>query len=114
MSENGTTTAPDVHATAGDGYEQFIADQQATEQDEPRQEEPKYQKQRSILDGLTEHRADRCAVLLQNLPNEDLVHIISKKLPAFLRIDNDVKRKRAELTEFHDQYMEYDIDLHMN
>jgi len=42
------------------------------------------------------------------------VHIIDKKLPAFLRIDNDVKKKRAELTEFHDQYMEYDIELNMN
>ena len=51
---------------------------------------------------------------MNNLPNEDLVHIINKKLPAFLRIDNDVKRKRAELSAFHDQYMEYDIELHMN
>ena len=106
MSENG--------ADMNGGYdpEQFIADQMAA--DDKQQQEVNYQKQTSILDGLTEHRADRCAVLLNNLPNEDLVHIINKKLPAFLRIDNDVKRKRAELSSFHDQYMEYDIELHMN
>lgn len=98
MSENG---AP-MNGQMDNGYDQFIQDQQAQEQDGRNGQEPTYQKQQSVLDGLTEHRADRCAVLLQNLPNEDLVHIINKKLPAFLRIDNDVKRKRAELSSFHD------------
>ena len=46
-----------------------------------------------MLDGLTEHRADRVGILLQNLPQEDLVHIVNKKMPAFLRIDKDIKRK---------------------
>ena len=59
------------------------------------------QKKSSILDGLTEHRADRCHILLKNLPNEDLVHIEKEKIPAFLRIDGDVKTKTKTLKEFH-------------
>lgn len=30
---------------------------------------------KNILDGLTEHRAERVGILLKNLANEDLVHI---------------------------------------
>ena len=56
-----------------------------------------YGKAMSILDGLTEHRADRAHILIRNLPNEDLVHIDDDKIPAFLRIDNDVKNKREQL-----------------
>jgi len=52
-------------------------------------------KQQTILDGLTVHRADRAHILLKNLPNEDLVHIVNEKIPAFLRIDKDVKLKRV-------------------
>lgn len=52
--------------------------------------------------------------MLANLPQEDLVHIINKKLPAFLRIDKDIQRKRGDLREFHDQYMEYDIERNMD
>ena len=76
-----------------DGYDQFIADQEnGTAGEEPGS--PRYQKVVSVLDGLTEHRADRVGILINNLPQEDLVHIIKKKLPAFLRIDKDIQRKR--------------------
>ena len=67
-------------------------------------------KQTSILDGLTEHRADRCHILLKNLPNEDLVHIEKEKIPAFLRIDGDVKVKTNMLKEFHHNYMNFNIE----
>lgn len=51
------------------------------------EEEKKY---KNVLDGLTEHRSDRAGKLLRNLPNEDLVHIDPRKIPAFLRIDGDI------------------------
>ena len=35
-------------------------------------------------------------------------------MPAFLRIDKDIKRKRDELATFHSQYMEYDIERNMD
>jgi len=35
-------------------------------------------------------------------------------MPAFLRIDKDIKRKRDELSDFHNQYMEYDIEKNMD
>ena len=54
------------------------------------EEEKKY---KNVLDGLTEHRSDRAQKLLRNLPNEDLVHIDPRKIPAFLRIDADIKKK---------------------
>lgn len=47
---------------------------------------------------------------MKNLPNEDLVHIENEKIPAFIRIDSDCIRKRELVHEFHDQYMNYDID----
>jgi hypothetical protein len=47
---------------------------------------------------------------MKNLANEDLTHIEDNKVPAFLRIDTDVIRKRELLSEFHDQYMNYDIE----
>lgn len=53
--------------------------------------EYQYKKQQTILDGLTDHRAERAHILLRNLPQEDLVHIDDRKVPAFLRIDKDVK-----------------------
>ena len=59
---------------------------------------------------MTEHRADRCHVLLRNLPNEDLVHIESEKIPAFLRIDGDIKTKNKMLKEFHANYMNFNIE----
>ena len=64
----------------------------------------------SILDGLTDHRADRCRILLGNLPNEDLVHVEKDKIPAFLRIDGDVRKKTLMLKEFHKNYMEFNIE----
>ena len=67
------------------------------------------QKMASILDGLTEHRADRVQILLANLPNEDLVHIVKDKIPAFLRIQKDVQAKREHLDYLYRQYQEYDI-----
>ena len=67
-------------------------------------------RQKNILDDLTNHRAERVQVLIKNLANEDLVHIDEQKVPAFLRIDQDVNRKRELLGEFHQQYMNYDID----
>ena len=59
------------------------------------------QKKRSILDDLPEHRVERCHALLKNLPSEDLVHIVPEKIPAFLRIDRDVKNKRDLLNDFY-------------
>lgn len=67
-------------------------------------------RQGTILDNLTEHRADRAQILLGNLANEDLVHIEDKKIPAFLRIDKDVKDKRELLYDFYKQYQNFDID----
>ena len=67
-------------------------------------------RQKNILDDLTNHRAERVQILMKNLANEDLVHIDEQKVPAFLRIDQDVQRKKELLLEFHDQYMNYDID----
>lgn len=43
-----------------------------------------------------------------------MVHIIQKKIPAFMRIDKDIKRKRDELADFHNQYMDYDIEKNMD
>jgi hypothetical protein len=71
--------------------------------------EYQYKKQQTILDGLTEHRAERAHILLKNLPNEDLVHVDDKKVPAFLRIDKDVKARRAQLQEFHEAYQRFNI-----
>ena len=48
------------------------------------------------------------AILLKNLPSEDLIHIQDKKVPAFLRIDKDVKNGREKLFELHDEYMSFD------
>lgn len=70
-------------------------------------EEKKY---KNILDGLTEHRADRAQILMRNLPNEDLVHIDPRKIPAFLRIDLDIKKKQEALKKCHQDYMEFNID----
>jgi hypothetical protein len=39
---------------------------------------------------LPDNRQERLAILLKNMPNEDLVHINEKRVPAFLRIDKDV------------------------
>ena len=72
------------------------------------QEHPK--RQTSILDGLTDHRADRCHILLRNLHNEDLVHIEKEKIPAFLRIDGDIQVKTKMLKEFHQNYMNFNIE----
>lgn len=69
------------------------------------------QKKRSILDDLPEHRVERCHILLKNLPSEDLVHIVPEKIPAFLRIDRDVKNKRELLQDFYRQYQEFDIEF---
>jgi hypothetical protein len=67
-------------------------------------------RQKSILDKLTDHRADRASILLKNLPNEDLVHIVAAKIPAFLRIDGDVRRRREQLAAFYAQYQDFDVN----
>ena len=56
-------------ATEGEtnGYDEFIADQEQNGV-EGEEEEQRHAKQSSILDGLTEHRADRVGILLNNLP----------------------------------------------
>jgi hypothetical protein len=59
------------------------------------------QKKKSVLDDLPEHRGERAQVLLKNLPGEDLVHIVPEKIPAFLRVDKDVKNKRELLYDFY-------------
>jgi len=40
-------------------------------------------------------------ILLKNLSNEDLIHIINDKIPAFLRIDRDIKQKRELLADYY-------------
>ena len=64
----------------------------------------------SVLDNLTDHRAERCHILLKNLLNEDLVHVEKEKIPAFLRIDGDIKTKTKMLKEFHQNYMNFNIE----
>ena len=93
----------------GNGYDpdQFIADQE--ENDHGMLNGNGYldsdaigvQKKKSVLDDLPEHRGDRAQVLLKNLPGEDLVHIVPEKIPAFLRVDKDVKNKRELLYDFY-------------
>lgn len=94
------------------GYDQFIKDQEDADEQDYAQDngQPNLKKATSILDGLTEHRANRCHILLQNLPNEDLVHIESEKIPAFLRIDGDIQAKKKMLKEFHQNYMNFNIE----
>jgi len=58
---------------------------------------------------LPENRQERLAILLKNLPNEDLVHIDDSRIPAILRIDKDVKAAREKLHGFQAQYMEFNI-----
>jgi hypothetical protein len=48
---------------------------------------------------------------LKNLPNEDLVHIVKEKIPAFLRIDVDVQERQKMLLDFYHTYQAYDMDL---
>ena len=50
-------------------------------------------------------------ILLNNLPQEDLVHILDAKIPAFLRIDRDIKNKRDNLQYFYKQYQDFDIEI---
>lgn len=38
------------------------------------------------------------------------MHIEKDKIPAFLRIDGDVKKKTQMLKEFHKNYMEFNIE----
>mmetsp|Transcript_23958 Transcript_23958/g.36716 ORF Transcript_23958/g.36716 Transcript_23958/m.36716 type:complete len:124 (-) Transcript_23958:1884-2255(-) len=45
------------------------------------------------------------------MPHEDLVHIQDSKIPAFLRIDKQVKQKREILQDFYVQYQNFDIDF---
>ena len=40
---------------------------------------------------LPENRVERLAVLMKSLPMEDMIHIKDNRIPAFLRIDKDVK-----------------------
>lgn len=75
------------------GYDQFINDQ-IDEDSKLMGEHITTKKVTSILDGLTEDRAERAQVLLKNLGNEDLVHILPEKIPAFLRIDKEIQNKK--------------------
>ena len=68
------------------------------------------QRKRSVLDDLPEHRVERCHILMKNLPSEDLVHIVPEKIPAFLRVDKNVKDKRELLQDFYKQYQNFDIE----
>ena len=68
------------------------------------------QKIMSILDGLTENRAERAQILLKNLSNEDLVHILPEKIPAFLRVDKEIQNKKQLLWDFYKQYQDFNIE----
>lgn len=104
---------PDTQNFEQNGYDQFIKDQEDAEDqyDDGKQDPTEIVKRhQSILDNLTDHRAERCRILLNNLQNEDLVHIEKDKIPAFLRIDGDIKTKTNNLKEFHKNYMEFNIE----
>ena len=103
------------------GYDQFINDQiEADDQMNGEITQSDFQnntyanvttqKLMSILDGLTEDRAERCQILLKNLPNEDLVHILPEKIPAFLRIDREIRDKKQLLFDFYKQYQDFNIE----
>ena len=105
------------------GYDQFINDQidedsrlqgQIDQSDyinnTQQQANVTTQKITSILDGLTEDRAERAQILLKNLSNEDLVHILPEKIPAFLRIDKDIQNKKQLLFDFYQQYQNFNIE----
>ena len=62
-----------------------------------------------ILDNLPENRQERLDVLLKNLPTEDLCRITKHKIPAFLRIDNDVKEQKDRLLISFREYMAFDM-----
>jgi len=68
------------------------------------------QKVMSILDGLTENRSERAQILLKNLSNEDLVHILPEKIPAFLRVDKEIQNKKQLLWDFYKQYQDFNIE----
>ena len=95
-----------------DGYDRFIEQMQAEDEEAQADILPSsrpLQTQKSILDGLTDHRGDRMAILVKNLAREDLVHIVDSKIPAFLRIDSDVRQRREKLYELYKQYQSFDI-----
>lgn len=80
------------------------------EKNEEDQEQPAEEPQQKKKIGLLpENRQERLAILLKNLPNEDLVHVNENKIPAFLRIDKDVKNNRAKLHELQTMYMDFNI-----
>ena len=89
---------------AKEPVDNFVND--IVENDNEQADEPRFF---NILDGLTEHRAERAQILLKNLYSEDLVHIDIEKIPAFLRIDGDISKKRQQLIEFHNQYQTLDM-----
>ena len=64
----------------------------------------------TVLDNLPENRAERLVILLNNLPSEDLCHIINDKIPPFLRIDKDVQEQRDKLRNFAKEFMDFNID----
>lgn len=70
------------------GYDQFIEDQNKEDDEVPYQSQ--FTKVASILDNITDNRAERLEILLSNLKTEDLCHIVDAKIPAFLRIDKDI------------------------
>ena len=44
------------------------------------------------------------------MPNEDLIFLEKEKIPAFLRIDGDIKAKTKMLNELHKNYMNFNIE----
>ena len=50
-------------------------------------------------------------MLLKNLPKEDMIHIKKMRIPAFLRVDKDVKAHQAKMKDNYDAYMEFDINI---
>ena len=58
---------------------------------------------------IFEHYEDRTIRLLRAIPKYNLYHVDSEKIPAFLRVDYDVKCQRSILAELHDRYMGLDF-----
>jgi len=109
MSQNGTIE----HDDQNEGFDQFIQDQEQQDEQENQVEETQtltVKKLASVLDNLPENRAERLVILLNNLPSEDLCHIINDKIPPFLRIDKDVQEQRDKLRNFAKEFMDFNID----
>jgi len=62
-------------------------------------------------DLLPNHLAKRVEILLKSLPNQYISNMQPHNVPAFLRIDVDVRIQQYILTELRKRYMDKDFSL---